>query len=153
MHVCVPMQYNWKERKISFTLKDNPPPQALSRIVTHAIETLGAPVHQSKTLKMGPNVSPPNLIKRPSMFTFYWPRICMDLAADLNADEEFIRRHFVIELYSFGHDDLASTVGLDGLHGSKPFSISTENLYRAPLHSVFKDPLEKKLPTESWKMF
>ncbi|KAK7104713.1 rab3 GTPase-activating protein non-catalytic subunit-like [Littorina saxatilis] len=83
---------------------------ALSRIVTHAIETLGTPVHEPKVMKVGPNVPSPNVPKRPNMLTFYWPRICMTLADEMAADEEFIRRHNIIELYSYGHDDLARTI-------------------------------------------
>ena len=78
--------------------------------MTAAIETLGPPVHEARTFKMGPDVPTPVFVKRPSMLTFYWPRTCMTLAEELGVDEEFIRRHFIIELYSHGHDDLARTV-------------------------------------------
>jgi hypothetical protein len=72
----------------------------VARIVSHAIEGLGEPVLEPK-----PHA------KRPSMFTFYWPRTCMTLADELGVDEEFVRRHFIIELYNYGHDELARTVG------------------------------------------
>ncbi|XP_076441806.1 rab3 GTPase-activating protein non-catalytic subunit-like [Babylonia areolata] len=86
----------------------------LARIVTHAIETLGAPVHHhyGRVVRTGGGGGPSgsSAQRRPNMFTFHWPRLCMDLALELNADEDHIRRHYVLELYNFGHDDLAVTI-------------------------------------------
>ncbi|KAL8566839.1 hypothetical protein ACOMHN_052237 [Nucella lapillus] len=81
----------------------------LCRIITAAIEMLGAPVHQSKVVRIGPTATP-SYIRRPSMLTFHWPRACMDLAQEMFADEEHIRRHYITELYNYGHDDLAFTI-------------------------------------------
>lgn len=72
---------------------------ALARIITNAIEALGEPHLENKGHH-----------KRPSMFTLYWPRICMSLATDLGVDEEYIRRLYIVDLYNYGHDELAHTI-------------------------------------------